>query len=114
MNPSAVEVGVPKVGVLAVPRFTTWLTAELVLVTKLASPPYSAVMLFEPTASDAIDKVAVPDVRVPVPSVVEPFLKVMVPDGVPEEPVTVAVKVTDCPKSKGLAEDVNAVVVVVI
>jgi len=52
-----------------------------------------------------------PDVRVPVPSVVEPFLKVMVPDGMPKEPVTKAVKVTDSPKTEGFMEDANAVVV---
>jgi len=69
------------------------------------------VILFEPTASDAMDKVAMPDVRVPVPSVVEPFLKVMVPDGMPKEPVTKAVKVTDSPKTEGFMEDANAVVV---
>jgi len=91
-------------------------------------------MLFEPTASDAIDKVAVPDVKVPVPMIVEPFLKVTVPPGgvpeatevaifpllsklmfppvgVPEEPVTVAVKITDSPKTEGFTEDANAVVV---
>ena len=115
---------------------TVWLTIELVLVTKLESPPYSAVMLFEPTVSDAIDKVAVPDVKVPVPMIVEPFLKVTVPPGgvpeatelifpllsklmfppvgVPEEPVTVAVKVTDSPKTEGFAEDANAVVVLAL
>jgi len=68
-------------------------------------------MLFEPTASDAIDKVAVPDVKVPVPMMVEPFLKVMVPDGMPKEPVTKAVKVTDSPKTDGVVE---AKVVVVL
>ena len=84
--------------VVVLALLTTWLTAELVLVTKLESPPYSAVMLFEPTASDAMDKVAVPDARVPVPMMLEPFLKVTVPEAVPapgETAATVAVKVTD-------------------
>ena len=84
--------------VVVLALLTTWLTAELVLVTKLESPEYSAVMLFEATASDAMDKVAVPDVRVPVPMMVEPFLKVTVPEAVPapgETAATVAVKVTD-------------------
>ena len=66
-------------------------------------------MLFEPTASEAIDKVAVPDVRVPVPMIVEPFLKVIVPVAV--ELLTVAVKFTDWPKSEGFTEDVKIVVV---
>ena len=84
--------------VVVLALLTTWLTAELVLVTKLESAPYSAVMLFEPTASDAMDKVAVPDVKVPVPMMLEPFLKVTVPEAVPapgETAATVAVKVTD-------------------
>ena len=64
-------------------------------------------MLFEPTASDAMDKVAVPDVRVPVPMMVEPFLKVTVPVALPAPgavAATVAVKVTDCPKSEAVVE----------
>jgi len=80
---------------------------------KLESPPYSAVMLFEPTASEAMDKVAVPDVRVPVPMIVEPFLKVMVPVDVPapgETAATVAVKVIDSPKTEEVVE-ANVVVV---
>ena len=90
---------------------TTWLTAELVLVTKFASPPYSAVMLYElPTAKVDVLNVANPlPFKVAVPSVVKPFLKVMVPDGVPEEPVTVAVKIIGCPKTDGFTEDVNPV-----
>ncbi len=42
---ATVAVGVPKAGVFAIPRFTTWLTTELVLVAKLESPEYTAVML---------------------------------------------------------------------
>ena len=71
-------------------------------------------MLLEPTASDEMDKVAVPDVRVPVPMVVEPFLKVTVPVAVPAPgavAATVAVKVTDSPKTEGVVE---ASVVVVL
>ncbi len=58
-----------------------------------------------PTAKEDVLKIATPlPFKVPVPSVVEPFLKVMVPVGVPEEPVTVAVKVTDWPKTLGFEE----------
>ena len=66
-----------------------------------------------PTAKEDVLNVVTPlPFKVPVPSVVEPFLKVMVPDGVPEEPVTVAVKIIGCPKTDGFTEDANAVVVV--
>ena len=71
-------------------------------------------MLFEPTASDAMDKVAEPLLRVPVPKRVAPSKKLTVPVAVPapgETVATVAVKVTDWPTTEGLAEDVNAVVV---
>jgi hypothetical protein len=44
---------------------------------------------------------------------VVPSLKVTVPVGVPEPcGVTVAVKVTGCPKTDGLTDEVTAVVVV--
>src|SRR5206468_157306 len=52
--------------------------------------------------------------RVPVPRMVEPSLKVTVPVGVPAPglfAVTVAVNVTACPDSEGLAEEVTPVVV---
>ena len=73
-------------------------------------------MLFEPTASDAMDKVAVPDVRVPVPIMVEPFLKVTVPEAVPAPgrvAATVAVKVIDSPKTEGVVA-ANVVVVLAL
>ena len=73
-------------------------------------------MVFEPTASDEMDKVAVPDERIPVPIVVEPFLKVTVPVAVPapgETAATVAVKVTDSPKTEGVVE-ANVVVVLAL
>ena len=46
--------------------------------------------------------------KVPVPSVVEPSLKVTVPVGMPEPgavAATVAVNVIDCPNTAGLTED---------
>ena len=57
-------------------------------------------------------KVAMLLVKVPVPRVLVPFLKVTVPLGVPapgETGLTVAVKVTDWPKTEGLAEEVKLV-----
>ena len=66
-----------------------------------------------PMAREEIAKVAAPPLSVPVPSVVLPSLKVTLPVGVPlpgATAVTVAVNVTDCPKTEGLAEEVTAVV----
>lgn len=58
-------------------------------------------------------KVACPDpLSVPVPSVVFPSTKVTVPAGVPvagDTALTVAMKVTDCPYSDGLVEEVTVV-----
>ena len=69
----------------------------------------------EPTASVLIVNIAWPEPsRVPVPRVLEPSLKVTVPVGVPAPglfAVTVAVKVTDCPDTDGLAEELTNVVV---
>ena len=70
-------------------------------------------MLFEPTASDAMDKVAVPADRVPFPKRVVPSKKLTVPVTVPapgETALTVAVMVTDCLKTEGFTEEVKFVV----
>ena len=92
--------------------FTTWLNAVELLVAKVASPPYTAVIECDPMASVEIVKVALPAVSVPVPIAVTPSLNVTVPVGVPVAVVlTVAVKVTDCPKFDGFSEEVTAVVV---
>ena len=99
--------------------FTNWISAGLVLVVCVASPPYTAVIECVPTASADVANVAVAEVplaavNVPVPRVVAPSLNVTVPVGVVEPPVvsvTVAVKVTDCPKTDGLTLDVTVVVV---
>ncbi len=59
-------------------------------------------------------KVATPALSVPVPNVAAPSLKVTVPLGVPlpgATAATVAVKVTDCPNTEGLAEEATVVVV---
>jgi len=58
--------------------------------------------------------VATPPLKVPVPRVVAPSLKVTVPVGVPEPgdaAATVAVKVTDWPNVLGFTLEVTAVVV---
>ena len=55
-------------------------------------------------------RVACPEpFRVAVPRVAAPSLKTTVPVGVPAELVTVAVKVTDCPRLEGFREETRAV-----
>jgi len=69
------------------------------------------------TDSEVVVKVALPELRVPVPSVVDPSLNVTVPVGVPEPgavAVTVAVSVTDCPKTDGLTDEMTAVEVLAL
>jgi hypothetical protein len=60
----------------------------------LAVPEYAAVRLYVPAASDVVDSVATPEAfRAAVPSSVEPFRKLTVPDGtVVPLPPTVAVR----------------------
>jgi hypothetical protein len=65
-------------------------------------------MLYIPAAKPETVKVAVPELRVAVPSVVEPFISNTVPVALL---VTVAVKVIELPKEIGLAELVSVVVV---
>src|SRR5438874_1962083 len=100
---------------VVVPYFTVCVSLEEVLPLKFASPPYDALIEWEPTASVLVTNVAWPEpFRVPVPRVLEPSLKVTVPVGVPAPgllAVTVAVKVTDCPDTDGLAEELTRVVV---
>jgi hypothetical protein len=72
----------------------------------------------EPTLRVEVVNVAWPEpLSVPVPSVVAPSLKVIVPVGVPLPgalTVTVAVKVTDCPDTDGLADELREVVVLAL
>jgi hypothetical protein len=66
------------------------------------------------TLSDEVVKVAVPPESVPLPIWVPLSLNATVPVGVPEGiPSTCAVKVTDWPKTLGLAEETSVVAVVV-
>src|SRR5206468_3645459 len=100
---------------VVVPYFTVCVSLEEVLPLKFASPPYDALIEWEPTASVLVTNVAWPEpFRVPVPRVLEPSLKVTVPVGVPAPrllAVTVAVKVTGCPDTDGLVEEATPVVV---
>jgi hypothetical protein len=84
--------------VLVAAWLTDWFTVLLVLVAKLVSPPYTALIEWDPTASELVLKVAVPPVSVPVPMLTAPSLNVTLPLGVPvagATAATVAVKVTD-------------------
>ncbi len=71
-------------------------------------------MLWEPTASDDVLKVAVPLVSATLPRDVVPSIKVTLPVAVPvagDTAETVAVKVTDCPSEEGFGAAVTLVVV---
>ena len=92
---------------------TVMVTAEDVEAAKFVSPPYCAVMLWLPVASALVAYVAVPEVRVPVPSLVAPSRKLTVPVGaalLPVPPATVAVKVTLAPAVMLVAEALSVVV----
>jgi hypothetical protein len=89
-----------------------------VLGAKFESPLYAAVIACVPTVSVLVESVATPLLlRVEVPRLVEPSRKLTVPVGTPlSNPgcgVTVAVKVTDCPKPDGLRDDASAAIVAV-
>jgi hypothetical protein len=102
---------------LSLKSWTTWVNAVLVLVAKLPSPLYTAVIEWLAAASELVVNVAVPPDRVLVPSVVLPSLNVTVPVGLPApgaETATVAVKVTLCPTTDGLSDEVTVVVVLAL
>jgi hypothetical protein len=86
-----------------------------VLALKFVSPLYLAVIACDPTVNALVPNVAWPVAsRLPLPMVVVPSRNVTVPVGVPVPggfTVTVAVNVTDWPKTDGLAEDATVVVV---
>ena len=65
-----------------------------------------------PMISVEVVNVAPPPLSAEVPSTVVPSRNVTVPVGVPVvDELTVAVKVTDCPRSEGFAEDIRTVLV---
>src|ERR1051326_8074286 len=69
-------------------------------------------MVWLPTASAELVKVATPPVSVPLPIGLPPSRHVTVPTGVPAPGATgetVAVKVTDCPNTEGFTDEVTAV-----
>ncbi len=64
-----------------------------------------------PSVSPDVVKSALPATTGPVPRIVGPFLNVTVPVAVPIVDVTVAVNVTDEPKTDGFFDEVTEVVV---
>ena len=83
------------------------------LVPKIVSPEYCAAMAWPPTAKELVEKLAVPALSVPVPSVVKPSTKVTVPVGVPAGGTvvaTVAVKVSEVPTPAVVALALKVVV----
>ena len=65
-----------------------------------------------PTASDEVASVALPELKLAVPSVAAPSRNVTVPVGVPvagATALTVAVKVTNWPKRDGFNDEVTVV-----
>jgi hypothetical protein len=83
-----------------------------VLLLKLLSPAYETVIVWLPTVRDELAKVALPELKLDVPSVATPSKNVTVPVGVPEPgatALTVAVKVTDWPNTEGFTDEVTVV-----
>jgi hypothetical protein len=91
---------------MVVPHPTVY-SMDLELPLKKASPEYTAVMVWAPPARELVDVVATPPVRGEEVTWTPSTLKVTMPVGVPVAGVTrltVAVRVTDCPK----VDDVGA------
>ena len=81
---------------VVVAAFTVCVKGTEVLDENDELPPYDAVTECEPAVSDDTDKPACPaPSRLMVPRLLAPSKKVTLPVGIPPEPVTVAVKVTD-------------------
>jgi hypothetical protein len=69
------------------------------------------VIVWPPGLKFEVLKEAVPLLKGTWAREVEPSWNVTMPVGVGDPPVTVAVKMTDCPMAEGLGEEVTAVVV---
>jgi hypothetical protein len=95
---------------------TLWRIALDVLVLKLVSPEYDAVIVWIATErADVVRVAAPPPDSAPLPMLTPPSRKVTVPVGVPEPgdlTPTSAVKVTDWPNTVGFVPDETTVPVV--
>src|SRR5262249_10912001 len=93
---------------------TAWLSDDDVLPTKLVSPPYAAVTVWLPAPRVASVNEAWPFVSATAGWATPSMVNVTAPVGVPvfgATGSTVAVKVTDCPKTEGVSEEATPVVV---
>ncbi len=99
--------------VATLPARMSTVTAAEVLLAKLASPPYTAVMECEPAARVETFSVVQPAPRVAVPKIVELSLKVTVPVG-PEPGLTVAVNVMVVPGAAEVVEACSSIVVLTL
>jgi len=101
-----------EVNAVAVPTTPTACASggEDVLPLKFVFPLYVAVMECVPAASAAVVSEALPPLRATVPRELPPSKNCTVPVG-PNDGVTVAVNVTDCPDDEGFSDEANAVVV---
>jgi hypothetical protein len=77
----------------------------------LAFPAYAAVTVVAPAGSVVTANLVEPFTRVPVPSTVEPALKVTDPVAKVVAELTTAVNVTDSPSAAGLTDEKSCVVV---
>jgi hypothetical protein len=95
--------------------FTVWVKGLDVLPLNDPLTPYTAVIDATPAGNFLGVKPATPPLSSAVPIVAVPFLKVTDPVGVPlNSGVTVAVKVTDCPKVEGFSDETTDVVVLAL
>src|SRR5579864_4449 len=118
-GPPIVPLKLAGVVVVVGAEFTVWLSAPALL-RKLCGvselPLYPALMVCDPCDKDGTTHVAcaLPFSTTALQSTVDPSLKVTVPVGVPvagATVLTVAVNVTDCPKTDGFALELTLVVV---
>jgi hypothetical protein len=70
-------------------------------------------MVWLPADNDEVVRAATPPLKAPVPRTADPFLKVTISPfgGVPEDELTVALKVTAWPTVDGFSEEVRVVAV---
>ena len=80
---------------------------------KSVTPVYFALIESVPTGNVVDVRVATPFASVAVPRTVLPFMNITLPEGVVPDTaeVTVAVNVTDFPKTDGLSDELTLVVV---
>ncbi len=96
--------------------FTTCDTGAEVTVLKPASPAYTAVMLWVPSARAEVAKLATPPDSVPVRDLHSTIAEAHSPPfvGTPLSELAVAVNVTNCPAPDGFTDDTTPIVLVAL